>query len=39
VKLPTSKEIKQLGTGETDYPVRGKVSAPLGGLTPFASVG
>lgn len=39
VKLPTSQESEQLGTGETDYTVKGEVSAPLGGLTPFASVG
>lgn len=39
VKLPTSKESAQLGTGETDYTAKAEVSAPLGGLTPFASVG
>lgn len=39
VKLPTSKESDQLSTGETDYTVKGEVSAPLGNVTPFASVG
>ena len=39
VKLPTSEESAQLSTGKVDYSVRGEVSAPIGAVTPFASVG
>lgn len=39
VKLPTSKASDQLSTGEVDYSIRGEVSAPVGTITPFASVG
>lgn len=39
VKLPTSKDSDQLSTGETDYTIKGEISAPMGSVTPFASVG
>lgn len=39
IKLPTSRESVQLSTGKVDYSVRGEVTVPAGGISPFASVG
>jgi hypothetical protein len=39
VKLPTASAAKGLGTGATDYSFGAEVAAPLGRLTPFASIG
>jgi hypothetical protein len=39
VKLPTSDEDEQLGTGEADYAVSAEVSRVWGGVIPFVNVG
>lgn len=39
VKLPTSAESKQLGTGKTDFTVSADVSYPVGLMSPFVTVG
>lgn len=39
VKLPTASRAKGLGTGKVDYAVNASLARPLGGVTPFASVG
>ena len=39
IKLPTSSKRKSLGTGKTDYQIRGELSRQFGTWTPFASVG
>lgn len=39
VKLPTSSDRKQLGTGKTDVAVSADLSYPMGLFSPFATIG
>ncbi|MBR0552421.1 hypothetical protein [Stakelama marina] len=38
VKLPTASVEKGLGTGKTDYSIRGGLAKPIGRVTPFVDV-